>query len=257
MPPASLCLKRRRVKSRGWRGTPRVGGTPTEMSLASGVACPAAWVVKHASVGRPTQMPEDLGGGLGLCAACQRAGGGGGMPLLAATAGQQTLWRPLGRLRDRCWPGGIAAWRLHPRQSLPMWGSVALGRGRGDMNPCLVGPQIRSSGPRRRGGDVAREEVPAGPCVLGLPERRLGSWCHGRSDVNAARTRLSTPGSSCRITLPIYCGCRVRAPCERMRCAASTASCRVSGRSSRASWAADRATSSMPSVYNACASRLR
>jgi hypothetical protein len=33
-----------------------------------------------------------------------------------------------------------------------------------------------------------------------------------------------------RITLPIYCSCRVRAPCERMRCTASTASCRVSGK---------------------------
>ena len=78
-----------------------------------------------------------------------------------------------------------------------------------------------------------------------------------RPGANAARMRLSAVGSSCRITLPIYCIWRVRAPCERIRCAATTASCRVSGRSSRASWAADRATSWTPSACNACASRLR
>ena len=114
MPPASLCLKRRRVKSRGWRGTPRVGGTPTEPGERGG-------------------LPRRMGG-----KTCQRwkantdargsrwrtwglrrlsAGRRRRRPVLAATAGQQTLWRPLGRLRDRCRPGGIAAWRLHPPES--------------------------------------------------------------------------------------------------------------------------------------------
>jgi hypothetical protein len=55
-----------------------------------------------------------------------------------------------------------------------------------------------------------------------------------RPGANAMRIRLNAAGSSCRITLPIDCRCRVRAPCARIRCAASTASCRVSGRSSRA-----------------------
>jgi hypothetical protein len=46
---------------------------------------------------------------------------------------------------------------------------------------------------------------------------------------NTARTRLSTPGSSGRISVPLYGICRVRAPCARIRCAARMASRRGSG----------------------------
>jgi hypothetical protein len=90
--------------------------------------------------------------------------------------------------------------------------------------------------------------MPQVPLYLCLPDLRLGSWCHGRPGANAARMRLSAGGSSCRISLPIYCIWRVCAPCERIRCAA-TASCRASGRASRANWVVDRATSWPPSAF--------
>src|SRR5947209_5047685 len=59
------------------------------------------------------------------------------------------------------------------------------------------------------------------------------------------------------MSLPMYCIWRVRAPCGRIPCAATTASCSASGRCSWVRWPGDSATSCAPSACNACASRLR
>ena len=169
----------------------------------------------------------------------------------------RTGWRPLGLPQGPCRSGGIAAWRLRPPGSARVG---ALGCA-GAKTKQRDTPHDRASGTVHRSAaarGMARARVYWHARVCGAC--RIYVWGRGvpaRPGANAARTRLSTLGLSCRISLPIYCIWRVRAPCPRSCCAASTASWRGSGRSSRASWVADRATSWTPSACNACASRLR
>ena len=167
----------------------------------------------------------------------------------------RTGWRRIGRPRGPCRPGGIAASRPRPPGSARVGAIGCAGARTRRRDPRCGRASGTSRGPLWRVGWRAR--MGAHARVSWACRLRLGPWCPARPDANAARTRLSAVGSSCRMSLPIYCICRVRAPCERIRCAATTASCRASGRSSRASWAADRATSWTPSACNACASRLR
>jgi hypothetical protein len=183
---------------------------------------------------------------MGICAAWQQA-----------AAGQHTLWRPLGLPQGPCRSGEMAAWRPHPPGSARVGALGYAGARTRRRNACgCLAPGALSWSAAARGMLRARMCPQARVCWA----CRSYGWGRGisaRPVSNAARTRLSTAGSSCRISLPMYCICRVRAPCVRIRCAATTASCRISGRSSRASWAAGRATSWTPSAYNACASRLR
>jgi hypothetical protein len=96
IPPASLCLKRRRVKIRGvawytmgWRHTN--GGEPGERggppSRMVGKTC-QSW--KANADARGISVAD-----MGLCAACQQAVAVAALPVLTAAAGQQTLWHPI------------------------------------------------------------------------------------------------------------------------------------------------------------------
>ena len=94
-------------------------------------------------------VPAPGGGDMGICAACQQAAAIATLPVLTAAAGQQTLWHPLRdaeRLAAYRGGGGGSAGLVgslrgdRARPGLPVWElSVALGRGRGDLTPAVVG----------------------------------------------------------------------------------------------------------------------
>src|SRR5262245_25669430 len=171
------------------------------VSTGSGVSRPAASLVRHARAGRPTQRPEGPRWRRSWYA--------------RRRAGQLTLGYP-GRIANRVAPYRAAAavpvlarWdrcvATAPAQVCPC-GSARWHWGKDETTSHLHLSGSRCALVVRCGAwDVAREEVPAGPCVLGFPELRLGSWCHGRSDVNAVRTPLRTPGSSWRVIVTTSC----------------------------------------------------
>jgi len=152
IPPASLCLKRCRVKSRGVAWDTTGWGRTNRGAHGERVACPAAWVVRHAREGRPTQRPEGSqwrtwgsappGSGpqrwrRSRCSRRQRA---------STPSASGPHREPAGSLSSDC-----------ARQSLPLWEfSGALGRGRGDGTPAAVWRQGRSRGPLWRVGCCSR-----------------------------------------------------------------------------------------------------
>ena len=191
IPPVSLCLKRRRVKSRGVAWDTTGWGHTTRGAHGERVACPAAWVVRHAREGRPTQRPE----GSRWWTWGSAPPGSGPQRWRSRCSRRRRASTPLASDPRRGPAGsfsgdsGIAAGLVGSlrgdgaRQRLPVWElSVALERGRGDVTPAGVGPQIRSRGPRRRVGcrarGCARRPVCPGPagatagCVASRPVGR-------------------------------------------------------------------------------------
>jgi hypothetical protein len=132
------------------------------------VARPAAGLVGHAREGRPTKMPEGLGGGhrpLRRLAAGRR---GGGAPRAHRHGGPAHALAPEPRRRPA---GRLSGGRGAPAGLVGALGCAGARTRRRNACGCLA-PGALSWSAAARG--MVREDVPACPCVLGLPELRLG-----------------------------------------------------------------------------------